>query len=153
MRLRFLTIRDIPDVNSIAELTSSGNSMLGRLQLAELFRAAAVDYLNRGRALDLWSEFLSREQSPSAIVDIVRYLRCHESGGLELDRLIGACRRSHERSTFQELKQAFEESLKWRERFRLIGCRGLFRTRSTKRLCFLWQERPERQSLLQGVCG
>jgi len=110
--------------SSVVELTSSGNDMLGRLHLAELARTAAVDYLHHGRALDLWSEFLPREQSSAAIADLVSYLRRRKPGGLELERLISAYRRSHGRFTFGELKQAFDESIEWRERFRLLGCRG-----------------------------
>jgi len=85
----------------------------------------AVNYLHTGKALDVLSEFLRKDDEsrwPNNVV--LRQLGLHLAGSSELTRLIRGYLGSHKRMKFAELQKELQESLKWRNRFRALGCRG-----------------------------
>ncbi len=109
---------------SISALRASFDSKGGHLQRDTPSLVEAVNYLHHGRALDLWNEFLARQDSAEGVDDRLNSLSHQVSGGRELVKLIDSYRRNQGDLSFDALKQAFAGSLDWRERFRMLGCRG-----------------------------
>jgi hypothetical protein len=92
--------------------------------LAKVLNVKQVNYLHHGRALDVWSEFASKEGVRPQDGSLIKRLRSSMPRNSELQTIITGYLRSHPGCTFEEIEGVLWKSIERRELFHALGCRG-----------------------------
>jgi len=93
------------------------------LDLANIARARAVNYLHLGDALDLLSELFETGASDPGDGPLAQ-LSCQRARSSELSVLLRSYIREKKKIRLSDLRSQLREAMEWRNRFRALGCRG-----------------------------
>jgi hypothetical protein len=96
-----------------------------QLDLARLASALTVNYMHYANALDVWPELLPAGEERVTKRAFLKHLHSGSAVVPELEKFIRRRLRWYkEKVTFNQLRQALQESAEWREQFHALGCRG-----------------------------